>query len=348
MRRALTAAAALSALVLASTAAPANADTLLSATPTTIAGATLDGLPATPASPPGVSPEVYYDDATGTYYLWTTHMPAVMYSSTDGTSWSPVAGATVPNGFDWSIVKMGPNDYRMYYSSINPNAASEVRCSKQRKELRYATSTNLVNWTAQPSVLLDSVGCGVPHVLRKADGSFLLYYNSEESVHGIYIATSTDGLAWTKRPGIIANDSELVDPAPLQMPDGTYLMVSSTMGGGTTQQLRILSSSDGMSWTLRPEPLLAPKGVSVLDPALKLIGQQLRVWYGYAPGGNHADSRITSGLLTLKAGKVTASSPSTAPSTTAKPCRKAGAQRKYQGSVYVCKKAKGSLIWVKR
>ena len=109
MRRALTAAAALSALVLASTAAPANADTLLSATPTTIAGATLDGLPATPASPPGVSPEVYYDDATGTYYLWTTHMPAVMYSSTDGTSWSPVAGATVPNGFDWSIVKMGPN-----------------------------------------------------------------------------------------------------------------------------------------------------------------------------------------------------------------------------------------------
>lgn len=345
MKRTLLAVTATAAVLLTSVAAPAHADGVLSATPSTIAGATLDGLPATASSPPGVSPEVYFDDATGTYYLWTTNMPATMYSSTDGTSWTPIAGATVPAGFDWSMVKMGPGDYRMYFSSINPNAASEVSCSKQRKELRYATSTNLVNWTTQPGVLLDSVGCGVPHVLRKPDGSFLLYYNSEEPVHGIYIATSPDGLTWTKRPGIVANDRELVDPAPLMMPDGTYLMIGSTTGGQTTQQLRILSSPDGLTWTLRPEPLLAPTGVSVLDPSLKLIGQQLRVWYGYAPGGDHANSRITSGLLTLKPGKVTTAAAS---SVKARTCTKAGAKRAYQGDTYVCRKVKGQLIWVKR
>ncbi len=346
MKRTVLAATAIAALLLTSLSAPAHADGVLSATPTTIAGATLDGLPATSSSPTGVSPEVYYDDATGTYYLWTTDMPATMYTSKDGTSWTPVAGASLPNGFDWSIVKMGPNDYRMYFSSINPNAASEVQCSKQRKELRYATSTNLVNWTTQPNVLLSSVGCGVPHVLRKPDGSYLLYYNSMEPEHGMYIATSPDGLTWTKRPGIIANDPDLVDPAPLQMPDGTYLMIASTTGGQTDkQQLRILSSPDGMSWTLRSEPLLAPKGISVLDPALKLIGNQLRVWYGYAPGGDHANSRITSGLLTLKPGKVTTGTAST---TTTKTCKKAGAKRAYQGDTYVCKKVKGQLVWVKR
>ena len=346
MKRALLPGTAMVALLLTSVTAPAQANGVLSATPSTIAGATLDGLAATSSSPTGVSPEVYYDDATGTYYLWTTDMPAVMYSSKDGTSWTPVVGATLPSGFDWSILKMGPNDYRMYFASINPNAASEVKCSQQRKELRYATSSNLINWTTQPGVLLASVGCGVPHVLRKSDGTYLLYYNSMEPDHGIYIATSTDGLAWTKRPGIIANDPDLVDPAPLQMPDGTYLMIGSTTGAQAgRQQLRILSSPDGLSWTLRPEALLAPQGVSVLDPQVKLIGQQLRVWYGYAPGGDHANSRITSGLLTLKPGKVT--SASTTPAST-KTCKKAGAKRTYQGAIYVCKKVKGEFIWVKR
>lgn len=329
---------------------PAHAADVLSATPANVAGATLDATPATPSSPPGVSPEVYYDESTGTYYLWTTHMPATMYTSPDGTSWTPVAGASLPNGFDWSIVKLGPNDYRMYFSSINPNAASTVKCSQQRKELRYATSTNLTTWTTSPTVLIDDVGCGVPHVLRKADGSYLLYWNTMAPEHGIYTATSPDGLTWTKRPGIVANDSELVDPAPLQMPDGTFLMVGSTTGGSTNQQLRILSSPDGLSWTLRPEPLYAPKGVSVLDPALKLIGNQLRVWFGYAPGGNHADSRITSGLLTLAPGKVTTAKPSSASKVTTKSCSKAGAgaKRKYQGSTYVCSKVKGKLVWVRR
>jgi hypothetical protein len=255
----------------------------------------------------------------------------------------------MPNGFDWSVVKMGPNNYRLYYSTINPNGAQTVSCTKMRKEFRYATSTDLVRWTPQPSVLLDDIGCGVPHVLKKTDGSYLLYWNTITTKHGMHIATSPDGLTWTKLPGIIADDSDLVDPAPLQMPDGTFLMVASTTGSrGQGQQLRILSSSDGITWSLRDKALYAPSGVSVLDPSLKLIGDQLRVWFGYAPGMDHNNSKIASGLLNLKAGTVATSSSSSSASDKIKPCKKVGSKMKAGSKVAVCTKVKGKLIWVLR
>jgi len=327
---------------------PARAAGTLSATPSTIAGATLTVTVPTAGSPAGVSPDVYFDEATGTYYLYTTNMPPGVYTSTDGSNWSPVAGAAMPNGFDWSVVKMGPSNYRMYYASINPNLPQTVSCTNMRKEFRYATSTDLVHWSTQPSVLLDDIGCGVPHVLKKADGGYLLYWNTITTKHGIHIATSPDGLTWTKIPGIIQDNPELVDPAPLQMPDGTFLMVSSTSGGpGQAQQLRLLSSTDGITWSLRNQPLYAPSGVSVLDPSLKLIGNQLRVWFGYAPGMDHNASHIASGLLDLKAG--TAESASSASSTAkVKTCTKVGAKKKSGTKVAVCTKVKGRLIWVMR
>ena len=331
----------------------AQAAGTLSATPTTIAGATLDVTVPTAVSPNGVSPDVYYDEASGTYYLYTTNMPTGVYTSTDGTNWNAVAGASMPNGFDWSVVKMGPSNYRLYYSTINPNGAQTVSCTKMRKEFRYATSTDLVRWTPQPGVLLDDIGCGVPHVLKKTDGSYLLYWNTITAKHGMHIATSPDGLTWTKLPGIIADDPDLVDPAPLQMPDGTFLMVASTTGSrGQGQQLRILSSGDGITWSLRDKALYAPSGVSVLDPALKLIGQQLRVWFGYAPGMDHNNSKIASGLLNLKAGTVDNASSSSSSASNAsakiKPCKKAGSKMKSGSKVAVCTKVKGKLIWVLR
>ncbi|MCX6416137.1 MAG: hypothetical protein NTU77_16345, partial [Actinobacteria bacterium] len=157
-----------------------------------------------------------------------------------------------------------------------------------------------------------------------------------------HIATSNDGLSWTPLSGLVANDPDLVDPAPLMMPDGTYLMVGSTTGGGRgAQELQILSSPNGIDWSLRSKALLAVPGVSVLDPSLKLINGQLRVWFGYAPGMDHNNSKIASGILTL------GSAPAT---TSAKPgsaCTKAGAKAKFQGKALVCKKTKGTLIWVR-
>ena len=324
----------------------ASAAGVLSATPATIAGATLAVTTPTAASPKGVSPDVYFDETTGTYYLYTTCRPSGTYTSTDGTNWTAVAGATLHSGFDWSVVKMGPSDYRMYYGASNPNSPSVVKCTNMKKELRYATSTDLVHWTTQPGALFSDVGCGVPHVLRKPDGTYLMYYNTITTQHGIHIATSNDGLNWTALSGPILNNQDLVDPAPIVMPDGTYLMVASTGGAGGAQELQLLSSPDGINWTLRSTDLYAPAGVSVLDPSVEIVNGQIRVWFGYAPGMDHNNSQIASSILTL--GSATAAS--TSSTTAGKPgstCTKAGAKTKFQGKTVVCKKSKGKLTWVR-
>jgi hypothetical protein len=204
---------------------------------------------------------------------------------------------------------MGENNYRLYYASIMPGVAGTVQCSKQKKSLYYATSTDLLNWSAQPGPIFDDVGCGVPHVLKKKDGKYLLYYNTITSIHGMHMASSDDGIKWTVIPGVIANNQNLVDPAPIEMLDGTFLMVASTTGNpqkNELQELQILSSKDGINWDHRKSSLYAPAGYSVLDPALKLLDGKLRVWHGYAQGNDHGKSRIANGNLTLIAGSVSA------------------------------------------
>lgn len=328
--------------MMAAMAAPANA-AILSATPATIAGATMAVTVPNGASPPGVSPEVYYDEATATYYLLTTAMPPTEYTSKDGKTWTAVGNARLPMGFDWSIVKMGPSDYRLYFAEAVPGQGGgpPPPCTPGSKRLRYATSPDLITWTTQPAVLLDDLGCGVPHVMKTSAGSYFLYFNKRSTKHGVHIGTSSDGLTWAVRDGIIADDEQLVDPAPIQMPDGTFLMIASTTGDpsrGQLQELQILSSPDALTWTPRSTSLYAPAGHSVLDPSVEIIDGQVRVWFGYADGGDHNSSRIASGVVTLGAARATSGSR----------CSKAGATAKANGKNLVCKKVKGTLVWVRR
>lgn len=312
---------------------------LLSATPGTVSGATLAVTLPGPSSPIGVSPEVYYDETTRTYFLYTTANPPRLYTSPDGVSWSVRDDAVLPMGFDWSITRMGPDDYRMYYASIDPSLPATVECSRQRKQLRYATSTDLVRWTTQPGVLMDDVGCGVPHVMRIADGSYVLYYNTITSQHGIHVATSADGLTWTPRPGLVAGTRDLVDPAPIPLPDGTYLMVSSNRGSnGSLQQLEILTSPDALSWTLRPAPLYQPVGARALDPSVEIVDGRVRVWFSYVVGMDDQQARLASSVLTLKA------APARGQRCTAKGAKAVSAT----GEALVCAKRGARLVWVVR
>ena len=316
----------------------------LSATPATIRGATFTATLPAPGAPLGVSPEVFYDAAARTYYLWPTSMPAKEYSSPDGQSWTEVAGATVPRGIDWSVVQEGPASYRMYYADINPNLPAQVNCTQMRKQLRYATSSDLVHWTTQPGVLMDDIGCGVPHVLKKRGGGYLLYWNTITSEHGVHVAQSTDGLAWTSISGPLNSDRTLVDPSPIEMPDGTFLMVAASGGGpAEAQRLRIGSSTDGLSWTFRSDPLYAPSGYHVFDPALELVDGQLRVWFSYAPLNDmqRAQARVAVGSLVL--GAPMGAAPATK-AAKGKACPKKGAK----SGALVCAASKGTLVWTKR
>ena len=326
-------------------AAPAHA-AVLSATASTISGATMTATVPVAGSPTGVSPTVYFDDTSRTYYLWPTAMPAVEYSSPDGRTWTPVAGATVPQGIDWSVVKEGPSSYRLYFASINPNKPAQVNCTNMRKELRYATSSDLVHWTTQPTVLMDDIGCGVPHVLKTRTGSYLLYWNTISTGHGVHIARSSDGLSWTTVAGPVNGDSTLVDPSPIEMPDGTFLMVAASSGGpGQAQHLRIGASPDGITWTIRPTPLYAPTPYSAFDPEVLLVDGQLRVWFSYAIGSDlmRADAHISTGDLTLAVGSAGGAASATA-AAKGKPCTKKGAK----SGVLVCKLSKGKLVWASR
>ena len=302
---------------------------------------------APPASAPiGVSPEVFFDAPTGTYYLITTAMPPTQYRSTDGVTWTPV-GNQLPRGIDWSIVQEGPSSYRLYYAEMSPaapGASPPKPCTPGSKFLRYATSSDLVNWTTQPGVLLSDVGCGVPHVMKTSTGKYFLYFNKQDPIykHGVRVATSSDGLSWNELPGIIANDTELVDPAPLEMPDGTFIMIGSTTGGAKGyQELQILKSTDAINWTPRATPLYSLPGISVLDPSVELINNQLRVWFGYAPGGDHNSSKIATGTVEFT-DAATSAKKQTAKA--GKKCTKNGAV----SGTLVCKKSKGKLIWVRR
>ena len=312
---------------------PAFAD-VLSASAETIAGAKFDPIIPGPNAPLGVSPEVYYEEESKTFYLYTTSNPGKIYTSKDGLEWSAVSNYRLPNGFDWSIVKMGASDYRLYYSSIMPNETPVVKCTQQKKAFFYATSTDLLNWTSQPGPLVSDIGCGVPHVLKKADGKYLMYHNTITSQHGMHIQTSDDGIKWTALSGIISNNPSLVDPAPIQMPDGTFLMVASTTGdprSGGLQRLQILSSNDGLTWSHRSSDLYAPAGYSVLDPALKLIDGKLRIWHGYTKGNDHMSSHIATGTLTLQVGKVIQSKPNKVGKTVT--CVKGKKQKTIPGSI---------------
>jgi len=311
---------------------PIHAD-VLTATPASINGAVIRTSVPPGDAPPGVSPDVLYNPETATYYLLTTANPPVQYTSTDGVNWTGTQVA-LPQGFDWSIVREGPSSYRLYYSESVPGAPGQgptPPCTPGSKRLRYATSTDMKTWVAQSQILLADVGCGVPHVMKTRDGRYFLYFNKREPVHGIYVGTSADGLSWTIRDGLLANDPDLVDPAPIELPDGTFLMVGSTTGKGGYQELQLLSSTDGLTWTKRKTDLYSAPGASVLDPSIELIDGNLRVWFGYAPGGDHQNSRIAYGTISL--GNVTAAK--------GKKCSVKGA---ISGAL-ICKVVKGKSIW---
>lgn len=327
MRAALVTACVLSMLVVS--APSANAD-LLTATPASVAGATLAAAAPSPTAPPGVSPEVFVDGST--YHLWTTGGNARAYTSTDGRTWTAVDGARLPlGGADWSVVQEGPGSYRMYFAEMT----GAQPCTTGAKRLRYATSSDLLTWTVQPGSLIDDIGCGVPHVMKTTDGRYFAYYNLMMPERGVHVATSGDGLAWTVQDVILANDPDVVDPAPVQMPDGTFLMLATKHGGpGGYKALRILTSKDAIHWVERSAPLASLRGGDALDPTVELVDGKLRVWFAFAPGGDMSAARIAAGDLTLKPA---------APKPGAR-CAKRGSR----SGPLVCVKSQGKLVWARR
>ena len=265
-----------------------------------------------------VSPDVFYDAKSRTYYLYTTGpgtggppspgAPSVgVFVSADGSSWSPAPGASTPIGTyaDPSVISLADGSYRMYYAyrtSSGPGSA----CSG--KQLKYATSTDLVRWTAQPDVLLADLGCGVPNVVRVSESDYRLYYvrGGADRKHGTYMATSTDGLTWTPTDTLLTPE-DMVDPSVVQLADGSWLMLTADFPKGKSagpffQKLYAATSPDGFTWDFGDSTPLhtAPTGEGAFDPdAVVLPDGSVRAWW--AQGTSPDTARVTAGTVTVSA-----------------------------------------------
>lgn len=251
-----------------------------------------------------VSPDVFYDDSSATYYLYTTGMSVGVYTSADGESWTPATGASTPSpAFDPSVISMGDGTYRMYFTSPGSGGPGQP-CSG--KQLKYATSTDLVRWSAKPEVLLADLGCGVPNVVRVSDSDFRLYYvrGGAGREHGTYMATSTDGLTWTPTDTLLT-PKDMVDPSVIRLADGSWLMLTADFPAGKSagpffQQLYVGTSADGFTWDFGDSTPLytAPTGQGAFDPdAVVLPGGSIRAWW--AQGTSPDTARVSTGTVTV-------------------------------------------------
>jgi predicted GH43/DUF377 family glycosyl hydrolase len=133
-------------------------------------------------------------------------------TSSDGIGWTkhtgnPVLTVGSPGAWDdnnvWgvSVVKIGPTDYRMWYTGTRNDG---------RARIGHATSSDGVHWTkfAGNPILewgsagsWESQGVLVPRVVY-ADGVFHMFYmgNPPSDNTQIGYAYSTDGIQWTKHP----------------------------------------------------------------------------------------------------------------------------------------------------
>ena len=251
-----------------------------------------------------VSPDVFYDSASSTYYLYTTGMRVGVYTSTDGESWTLVPGASTPSpAFDPSVISMPDGSYRMYFTSPGSGGPGQA-CSG--KQLKYATSTDLVRWTAMPDVLLADLGCGVPNVVRAGDRDYRLYYvrGGAGREHGTYMATSTDGLTWTPTDTLLT-PKDMVDPSVVKLDDGSWLMFTADFPAGKSagpffQKLYVGTSDDGFAWDFGDStPLYAgPPGEGAFDPdAVVLPDGSVRAWW--AQGTSPDTARVAAGAVTV-------------------------------------------------
>ena len=161
-----------------------------------------------------------------------------------------------------------------------------------------------------PPGTFDSRGVETPSVLRGPDGALREYYTADlavaENQWAIGMATSIDGLSWTRREGpVFVGQSDWEQPTCLDPPSctvtvggvlepsvvwepssGRYLMAYAGFGPLpgelATMRIGLATSSDGLTWTPRPDPALGGGPAGAWDEQLVSHANLLA-----APGGGY-------------------------------------------------------------
>ncbi|MES2639594.1 MAG: MYXO-CTERM sorting domain-containing protein [Myxococcota bacterium] len=248
--------------------------------------------------------EVYYDDATATWFLyWTGEMAPPGYgyrqiglaTSRDGVNWTKYAGNPVLTiDYDHTtvdgihvhmptVVKDGA-DWHMFYSCYQDSVGNRI-C--------HATSPDGYTWTPEGVALdfgvggeIDSGSLRMPDVLIGPDGTWHMLYNAtdpEQHYGPTAYATSADGWTWTKHAPLSADELRFQGGGLYDGPYGIeqWWNCNDVFCHSTAQW------SDLTTWVDEPDVVLA-KGWSwwndgyIQAPTPWLVGTTWHMWFnGY-------------------------------------------------------------------
>lgn len=206
--------------------------------------------------------------------LFSTGQTALAwFESSANPIYDPIASSE--KAYYPSVLKIGANDYRMWYQSNSAPSNTTIA---------YAVSSDGISWTLVTNAVSGLIlnNAGHPHV-EYVDGNFKIWYWNAVTPYGnaaMHYAESTDGITWTNDSAISGNLTSTVPSG--QWNNGTYgaadvivndnptntgtnpfdykyaMYYDATSGG--YEQLALGYSADGINWTLYGTAPVLPKG----------------------------------------------------------------------------------------
>ncbi|MBN1825066.1 MAG: hypothetical protein JW958_02290 [Candidatus Eisenbacteria bacterium] len=138
-----------------------------------------------------------------------------------------------------SLLQREDGSFLIVYERLDQNFASG--------DLMAVESADGVGWSAPRVVVAGAANERHPSLVRKGDGTFLVYYLSDATgSYDIRFADSPDGVVWTERGPVDLGWSgeDLVNPTVSLEPDGSLVMSYDRLSAGGY----VAHSADGAVW----------------------------------------------------------------------------------------------------
>jgi len=138
-----------------------------------------------------------------------------------------------------SLLQQEDGSFLIVYERLDQNFAAG--------DLLAVESADGTTWSAPRTVVAGAANERHPSLVRKGDGTYLVYYLSDAAGHyDIRLADSPDGVVWTERGTVDLGwtTEDLVNPTVALEPDGSLVMAYDRLSAGGY----VAHSADGYTW----------------------------------------------------------------------------------------------------